>query len=177
MGPVQRIKNYVNTAFAGHVPRNWVFTEALRILTDSYFVGQINTELGAIGIAGTLGTMLESEGFGGEPMFSTAAPGQFRDVYVATPGGYFGADSPPATITAVVAAQNNVGGSSLFDHHLVLRHGPGFSMTGLDTIFNGSRVMRKPFSTPAYTIGDFTWVRYEVPHLSLIHISEPTRPY
>ena len=164
MGPVQRIKNYVNTAFAGHVPRNWVFTEALRILTDSYFVGQINTELGAIGIAGTLGTMLESEGFGGEPMFSTAAPGQFRDVYVATPGGYFGADSPPATITAVVAAQNNVGGSSLFDHHLVLRHGPGFSMTGLDTIFNGSRVMRKPFSTPAYTIGDFTWVRYEVPH-------------
>ncbi|MBK6829777.1 MAG: hypothetical protein IPG92_03070 [Flavobacteriales bacterium] len=163
--PVQHIVPYSNSNINAHLPRPWVWTEAVRTYSDFYWIGYIDTGLGGQGITATNAMMIESEGFGGPPLFNNgSAVVDVQDASVLTPGAYTLADAPDARVTAVCAALNNDGGTNQMDHHLRFLYGPGFSNVALDSVFNGSRVVRKTFDMPASMVGPSVTVRYNVPH-------------
>lgn len=163
--PVKHIVPYANANVNAHVARPWVWTDALRTYNDFYWIGYIDSGLGGQGITATNAMMIESEGFGGFPLFNNGtAVVDVQDATVVTPGVYTGAGAPDARVTAVCAALNNDGSTSWLDHHLRLLYGPGFSSTALDTTFNGSHVVRKSFDMAASMVGGAVTVRYNVPH-------------
>lgn len=164
VAPAQHIASYANTDFAGHTPRPYALTTAVKALNDYYFVGQIDPGYGSLGITVTPGMMVESEGFGGMPLFTTAATAN-NDLSVPTPSAYAGVDAPLARVTGTVAPQSVLGNTNgLPDHHLQLLHGPGLTTIGIDTAVSGSAVIRGTFDIPASEVGALTTIRFSAPH-------------
>lgn len=164
--PAQHIVPYTDPDVTVHQARPWFWHEAVRAYSDFYWIGYIDELYGSQGITVTDGMMLESEGFGGMPLYNNGSVvNDTQDATVATPGAYAGSNVPDARVTAVCAALNSAGGQVNFpNHRLRLLYGPGYANVALDTSFNGSHVIRKSFDMPQSMVGGSVAVRYNVPH-------------
>ncbi|MBK8500508.1 MAG: hypothetical protein IPL52_17230 [Flavobacteriales bacterium] len=156
--PVRRVFAYDNTDFDSYTPEPYLFAEGLRTYSDYYFVGKIDPGLGGQ-VAVTPGLMIESEGFGGQPIFDTGSnPAPQQDLLIHTPGAYTGPDAPTAHVTVGVATQSSQGGGQP-DHHFQVRHGAGYASIGFDTVYAGTPAMHRSFDMPALDVGYFTALR------------------
>jgi len=167
--PVEHIHTYTNTDFASYTPRPWVYSEALRVYNDYYWLGFFDPNWYAgQGIIITSGMMQESEGWGGPFMRYDQNDDQnisTQDVPVITPRAYTGVGAPNAVVTATSAAQDAPGNGWADDHHLQLRYGAGFANIGVDTIFRGARTVRGRFEVPATELAaNQIYIRYHTPH-------------
>ena len=164
-GPANHIKSYTNSDYDAHAPETWGWNTAAQTFNLFYWIGLTIHELQLQGIGTSLSDMLEGEGFGGLPLFVTA-PGvnDTQPVAVATPSPYQGPDAPDAEVVGTVGSQNNEGNSIFINHHTQWRYGPGGSIVGADTVYNGSRTMRGTFSMPASFLGPSTTITFHAPH-------------
>ena len=164
--PALHMGAYANADYASHAPRPWAWFEGIQTYNLIYWAGLLEPTLQQIGIGTSLSPMLESEGFGGLPLYNDGSTNllDIQDAVVVTPGVYPGPDAPDATVTATVAAQNNPGNSSLFNHHTRWLYGPALNTVGRDTIYSGARTIRGIFDIPVSVMGPATTIRYNAPH-------------
>jgi hypothetical protein len=157
---------YANSDYDSHAAQPWGWHNAVQTYNLFYWSGLSIYELQQAGIGTSLSPMLEAEGFGGLPLFVDGAGNNVtpQDVAVATPSAYTGAGAPDAQVLATTSSQNNVGNGFYINHHTQWLYGPGLSIMGKDTVYNGSRTMRGSFTMPASLLGASTTIRYNVPH-------------
>ncbi|MBL7939409.1 MAG: hypothetical protein JNL43_08620 [Flavobacteriales bacterium] len=153
-----RVVPYENTDITSHTLRAWAWGLSVRPCADFYWPGKIERPYNA-----TSGLMLESEGWGGGALYTTAGPTELN-VTTPTPRAFVSSLAPMAQISITTAALSNDGGESWDDHHLRIYAGGGLSTLFIDTIFRGSRVVRSSFEVSTVTMPNSFTARFFVPH-------------
>jgi hypothetical protein len=113
--------------------------------------------------AATSGMYVEGEGWFDLNIASASADSVDRQIALATPRKYNGADAPNATIGGVVVGVNDLYGSTP-EHHVKFVAGAAPGLVGKDTIYNGQKVIRASFEMPQALVGGNTALRFRVMH-------------
>jgi hypothetical protein len=135
----------------------WYWSEVGAGRQGRYFLGPVGP------YSASSGLYTEGEGWFDSNITNLTTDSVDRQIALATPRKYNGADAPNALVRGVVVGVNDLFGSTP-EHHVKLVVGatPGF--VGADTIYNGMKVVRTEFEMPASFIGGNTAVRFRVLH-------------
>ncbi|MFN3875932.1 MAG: C25 family cysteine peptidase, partial [Flavobacteriales bacterium] len=171
----KRYRPYSNTDYEAQAPSPWGWHRSVKAYKTIFWAGLLEPWLQQQGIGTSLSAMLESEGFGGLPLFVNApnAPNIEHGAVVPTPSAYQGPGAPEAFVEATTAAQNNAGNGFWLNHHT--QWYLGSSATGpllLDTVFNGARTVRGRFYLPAASLGPTTTIAFRAPY----DLNDPGNP-